>query len=121
MYTLKGQIKLVQPTQNISEKFRKREIVVVDNSSQYPQFITIQFTNDKCDLLDSFKPGEEVEIGFFLRGREWNDPKSGNVRYFNSIDGYKIMRTSQASPVDTGGDFPPPNISGGDDIDDLPF
>lgn len=120
MYTLKGQIKLVQPTQNISEKFRKREIVVVENSSQYPQFITVQFTNDKCDLLDSFKPGEEVEIGFFLRGREWNDPKTGSTRYFNSIDGFKIMRTTNPVGAESP-DFPPANITGGDDIDDLPF
>ncbi|MBX7096034.1 MAG: DUF3127 domain-containing protein [Flavobacteriales bacterium] len=120
MYTLKGQIKLVQPTQQVSEKFRKREIVVTDNSSQYPQFITIQFTNDKCELLDSFKTGEEVEIGFFLRGREWKDPKTGNMRYFNSIDGFKINRANNpnANPAD---EMPNYEIPSGDDVDDLPF
>lgn len=120
MYTLKAQIKVIQPTQQVSEKFRKREVVVIDNSSQYPQFITIQFTNDKCDLLNSFKPGEEVEIGFFLRGREWNDPKTGNVRYFNSLDGYKINRANNPATQPMN-EMPPAEIPSGDDMDDLPF
>jgi hypothetical protein len=120
MYNLKGQIRVIQPVQQVSEKFRKREVVVTDNSSQYPQHITFQFTNDKCDLLNSFKPGEEVEVGFFLRGREWNDPKTNQVKFFNSLEGFRIARTSNPG-AETPSDSAPFEVPTGDDTDDLPF
>src|SRR5690606_20273583 len=56
---------------------------------QYPQHILIEFIQDKCDLLNQFQPGEMVRVGINLRGREWTNPQ-GEVRYFNSIQGWRI-------------------------------
>ena len=41
MYTLKGEVKVINDTKQVSEKFKLREFVVTDNTGQYPQ--TIQF------------------------------------------------------------------------------
>ena len=37
MYELKGSVKVVSETAVISDKFKKREFVITDDSSQYPQ------------------------------------------------------------------------------------
>ncbi|SFN84239.1 protein of unknown function [Paenimyroides ummariense] len=85
-----GRIKMVGPVQDVSPTFRKREVVVT-TEEQYPQHILIEFTQDKCDLLNSFQPGEQVRVGINLRGREWVNPQ-GETRYFNSIQGWRIDR-----------------------------
>ncbi len=48
-----GKIKVVNPEQQVSASFKKRELVVT-TEEQYPQHIMIEFTQDKCDLLNSY-------------------------------------------------------------------
>ncbi len=83
-----GRLKLINATQVVSDKFSKRTIVVV-TVDQYPQEIEVQFTQDKCSLLDAFQVGQEVEIGVNLRGRCWVNPQ-GEEKYFNTVEGWKI-------------------------------
>ena len=89
MYNLTGTLKLKNQEQQVSEKFKKREFVVTDNSSQYPQHVSFQLTQDKCSLLDPCKVGDEVKVYFNLRGREWTNPQ-GEVKFFNSLEAWKI-------------------------------
>lgn len=70
--------------------FRKRELVVTTDE-QYPQHILLEFTQDKCDLLNSYKEGEPVKVSINIRGREWVNPQ-GETKYFNSIQGWRIER-----------------------------
>ena len=58
MFKLNGIVKLVNQTVQISEKFAKREFVVTDASSMYPQDILFQATQDKCSLLDAIQPND---------------------------------------------------------------
>jgi hypothetical protein len=90
-YKLTGTIKAISPKVQVSEKFAKREVVVTDDSSMYPQDILIQMTNDKCDLLNTFEIGQRVEVSFNLRGREWVSPQ-GETKYFNTIEGWRIEK-----------------------------
>ena len=85
-----GKIKMIGNVQDVSPTFRKREVVVT-TEEQYPQHILIEFTQDKCDLLNQFQIGEQVRVGINLRGREWVNPQ-GETRYFNSIQGWRIDR-----------------------------
>lgn len=96
MFTINGTLKVVNPTQKISEKFQKREFVVTDTSSQYPQDILFQLTQDRVTNLDGFKEGDDVTVNFFIRGREWTSP-DGTVKYFNSLDVWKIEGFSAQS------------------------
>jgi hypothetical protein len=84
-----GILKVKMDTQQVSEKFKKREFVITDNSSQYPQVIAFQLTQDKCGLIDQYKVGDEIKVHFNLRGREWTSPK-GEVRYFNTLEAWRI-------------------------------
>ena len=96
MFTINGTLKVVNETQKISDKFQKREFVVTDTSSQYPQDILFQLTQDRVSNLDGFKEGDDVTVNFFIRGREWTSP-DGTVKYFNSLDVWKIENFSAQS------------------------
>jgi len=84
-----GILKVKTEAQQISDKFRKREFVLTDNSSQYPQHISFQLTQDKCSLLDQYNVGDELKVHFNLRGREWTSPK-GEIKYFNTLEAWRI-------------------------------
>ena len=91
-----GRGKMIGEPQQVSASFRKREIVVT-TEEQYPQHILVEFTQDKCDLLNGFQIGEPVRVSINLRGREWTNPQ-GETRYFNSIQGWRIDRAAQQAP-----------------------
>ena len=70
-------------------KFSKREFVITDESSQYPQDILFQSVQDKCSLLDACNVGDVVQVSFNLRGREWTSP-TNEVKYFNTLEAWRI-------------------------------
>jgi hypothetical protein len=109
---IEGKVKLVNATQVVSDKFSKRTLVVV-TSDTYPQEIEVQFTQDKCSLLDGLSVGAEVTIGVNLRGRMWTNPQ-GEDKYFNTIEGWKIEKIGiqQSAPSVQ------PSV---EVVDDMPF
>ena len=90
-----GKIKVVNETQVIGDKFKKREVVVTTDD-KYPQDISIEFVQDKCDMLDSYKKGDDVKVFINLRGRGWTNPE-GVEKHFNTIQGWRIENTEQAA------------------------
>lgn len=88
-----GRIKFIGQQQFVTPTFSKRELVVTTDE-QYPQHILIEFTQDKCALLDSFQIAEPVRVSINLRGREWVNPQ-GETKYFNSIQGWRIDKVQQ--------------------------
>ena len=101
-YVMKGKVKVVGSTVVISEKFSKREFVVVDDTNMYPQDIMFQLTQDKCNLIDSLVIGDEVEVSFNLNGREWVNPK-GESKFFNTLDVWKISKIGSNAVKDAQG------------------
>lgn len=91
-----GKIKHIGPIQQVSDSFKKRELVVT-TPEQYPQHILVEFTQDKCDLLDQYELGWNVKVHINLKGREWTSP-TGEVKYFNSIQGWRIENMNQQQP-----------------------
>ena len=102
---VQGKIKVIGETQTFgSNGFQKREVVVT-TAEQYPQAIMVEFVQDKTDLLNNFAPGQDVKISINLRGREWTNPQ-GEIKYFNSIQGWRIENL--AAPSEPGSpDMPP--------------
>jgi hypothetical protein len=90
MYKITGIIELIYSEVIISEKFKKRDFILKDNS-QYPQLITFQLTKDNCSIMDNFNIGEEIEVSFNLRGKEWISPK-GEKKYFNTFEAWRITK-----------------------------
>jgi hypothetical protein len=114
MFTLNGKLKVKKDEQVISEKFKKREFVVTDESSQYPQDIAFQLAQDRTSLIDTVNEGDNVTVYFNLRGREWTSPQ-GEVKYFNTLDVWKV-EAGQAAPTAPAGESFAESKE-----DDLPF
>ena len=126
---VQGKVKLVKATETVGNNgFRKRDIIITTDE-QYPQHLSIQFVQDKCDLLNNFQPGQDVKIGINLRGREWVNPQ-GETIYFNTIQGWRIETLQPVAPPQ--GSVPPPmppadafepatNMNSQQGEDDLPF
>lgn len=110
-----GTIKVLSETKEYGAKgFRKRELVIT-TEEQYPQTISIEFVQDKTDLLDNFQVGQNVKIGINLGGREWVNPQ-GETKYFNSIKGWRIDLEASVEPYDNK-----PTLESNEAEDDLPF
>jgi single-strand DNA-binding protein len=132
-----GKLHTIFDTKQVSERFTKREFVLELVDGKFPQTVLFQVTGDRCASLDAFQVGDEVRIEFNLRGREWRSPQ-GDIRYFNSLDVWRIESARAASSTSArprGGrsrsgdprdlDAPPPPSdpprSGDPDAEDLPF
>ena len=121
-----GKIKVINAEQQVSASFRKRELVVV-TEEQYPQFISINFVQDKCDLLNNYRVGDAVKVSINLRGREWTNPQ-GETKYFNDIQGWRIEKVQTEAPAAPGmapmppaEAFAPATNFNEEEHDDLPF
>ena len=124
-----GKLHTIFETKQVSERFTKREFVLELADGKYPQSVLFQLTGDRCAALDPFQIGDEVRLEFNLRGREWKSPQ-GDVKYFNSLDVWRIERPRDnargrrdpgdprhvESPPSRLDDEPRPR-----DLDDLPF
>lgn len=121
-----GKVKVINAEQQVSASFKKRELVVTTDE-QYPQHIMIEFTQDKCDLLNNYNVGEAVKVSINLRGREWVNPQ-GETKYFNSIQGWRIEKlqaevpaAQQMPPMPAAEAFAPATDFKEEEHDDLPF
>ena len=117
-YELTGKIKLIQDPQTFQSGFAKREMVVTVEDGNYPQDINLEFIKDKMSLLDDLQPGQEVTVSFDIRGREYNG------RYFNNLQGWKVVSGDAGDAPPPQGEEPPPydEVPGSSfKDDDLPF
>ena len=122
MFKISGTLYVKNDTQQVSDKFSKRDFVIKDTASIYPQDLLFQLSQDKCSLLDSYQVGQHIEVSFNLRGREWTSP-TGEVKYFNTLDAWRIEMVGSVAPQPVS--QPPviaqPTAGLVDNDDDLPF
>ena len=102
-FKMKGVLKVINPSVQVSEKFIKREFVLNEPHDQYPQDILFQLTQKNVDVLDKFGEGQEVEVSFRIRGREYNG------KYFNNIEAWRVEAIGEApKPVEVKEEEPLP-------------
>jgi hypothetical protein len=75
-----------------------REFVVTTPDEKYPQDILFQTVNDKMDVLESLGVGQQVEVSYNVRGREFNG------RYYNTLDAWKVQIIGQAAQTTNNND-----------------
>ncbi|MFT5753754.1 MAG: translation initiation factor IF-3, partial [Flavobacterium sp.] len=120
-----GKVKVINPEQQVSATFKKRELVVTTDE-QYPQHIIMDFVQDKTDLLNQYNVGDEVKVSINVRGREWVSPQ-GETKYFNTLQGWRIEKTQaeapqgNAAPMPAKDAFEPASNFNEEEHDDLPF
>ena len=90
---LSGKVKKIFDIETFASGFQKQEIVLTTDD-QYPQDILIQFLQNNIDLLQHVQENDDIEVSINIGGREWTSP-TGEVRYFNSITGWRIVTNQQ--------------------------
>ncbi len=128
-FEVTGKLHVKGNTQQISERFQKREFVVEIEDGAYSQFIKFQLIQDRCDLLDPYSEGESLKVSFNLRGKPYN--KGSETIYFTNLQAWRLEKaggnTQQTPPPASPADgFPsasdiPPADAGSAFNDDLPF
>jgi len=125
--TLTGILKVKKAESVVNDKFKKLEFVVTDTASQYTQHVSFQLTQDRTSLLDNVNEGDKITVSFNLRGREWTSPQ-GEVKYFNTLEAWKIEVVEKAAVSQASQDFEAHTskavnavVTNPADIDPLPF
>ena len=100
-YTFSGEIISIGKREQRGESFTSRNFVVCDNAEKYPQNIGFQAVQERCDILDAFKPGDRVEVSFDLRGRDWNGKNITNLNAWKvvSVKGDESDPPASSSPA----------------------
>jgi single-strand DNA-binding protein len=84
-YQVSGKIKTIKETETLGTKgFQKRLFVLEVVDGKFTNLLPLEFTKDKCTVLDNFSEGQEVTVDFNLRGSEYNG------RYFLNAQAWKI-------------------------------
>tara|TARA_R110001606_G_scaffold96315_2_gene213382 strand:+ start:2115 stop:2504 length:390 start_codon:yes stop_codon:yes gene_type:complete len=93
--TVTGTIVSIGETKEITQKFKKREIVIKTDAEPDKPWMSnvygMELTQDRCDMADPFAPGERVTVEANVKGREWLN-KEGQPKYFVSLDIWKISK-----------------------------
>jgi hypothetical protein len=137
-FEISGRIVEIYPTQQVTDKFKKREFILevkeTNNTGfEFIEYIKFQAVQDKTGLLDGLNINDQVKVSFNLRGRKWE--KDGQTSYFTNLDAWKIENESTSITPDTPGmqksdpqvpdsnNAPFPKDPPADDsgFDDLPF
>jgi hypothetical protein len=90
-FELTGNLIEIFPTQTFSKGFKKREFVI-EIGDKYPKKIIFQLMQEKCNIIDAFSIGDEINVSFNISGRDWTD-RTGTTKYFNSLEVWKIVGT----------------------------
>lgn len=145
-----GKLLVKYDSQQVSERFRKREFVMElseeINGNVYTNYAKMQLVQNKCDILDRFNEGDPIKVSFNIKGNRWE--KDGKVNFITNLDAWRIeaatsamstgnnMGNSQPAPSgynnnmgqgNSNGNYTNANNNGNfynpspENVDDLPF
>ena len=93
---ISGVIQKIFDTHVVSENFKKREFILESGTPEYPEYIKMEFTQDKTGILDNYKVNDPVQISFNLKGRKWVDPQ-GTEKWFNTLQAWRISHAGETA------------------------
>ena len=136
-----GKLLVKYDTQQVSDRFKKREFVLElaeeINGNVYTNFAKMQLVQNKCEILDRFNEGDSIKVSFNIKGNKWE--RDGKVNYITNLDAWRIEAAAagmpQGQPMGANQSMPPSynnntnnnNNSGNfynpspESADDLPF
>ena len=100
-YEIEGTLKVIMDIMTFGSGFTKREFVITSGDDRYPQDIKMEFVKDKVALLERFRPGQRVKVGFEIRGNE------NNGKYYVSLSAWRIAPSDGSEGGSSGGEAAP--------------
>lgn len=101
-FEVTGKLLVKYDTQNVNDRFRKREFVLElednVNGNIYTNYAKMQLVQNKCDILDRFNEGDLVKVSFNIKGNRWE--RDGKVNFITNLDAWRV------EPGTPGGDQP---------------
>jgi single-strand DNA-binding protein len=121
---IKGKIYHIGAQEDVTEKFSKRAIIL-ETDDQYAPFVKLEFTQERCGLVDSFAVGSEVTVTYDVKGsKSTYTNKSGQTDCFVALQAWKITGANDAPKSQSGKPMTPvndlPQTTPADE-DSLPF
>lgn len=89
-FELDGKLHEVTATQQITDKFKKRDFVLEIPSGNYTEHIKCELTQDNCSKLDSARIGNQVYAKCSIKGRYFSR-KDGTKGHMNSVVAYDVQ------------------------------
>lgn len=120
-----GKLTVKYDTQQVSDKFKKREFVMElaeeINGNTYTNFAKMQLVQNKCEILDRFNEGDNIKVSFNIKGNKWE--RDGKVNYITNLDAWRIEAAAGKQPEVTYGNGATPEMfnPSPESVDDLPF
>lgn len=98
-FEITGKLIAINDTQQVSERFKKREFVLETseeiNGNVYTNYAKMQLVQNKCEIIDNYKIGDNVKVNFNIKGNKWE--RDGNVNYITNLDAWRIENAQQAA------------------------
>jgi len=131
-FELTGKLVAINETQQVSDRFKKREFVMEIseeiNGNVYTNYAKMQLVQNKCEIIDNYRIGDTVKVSFNIKGNKWE--RDGNVNYITNLDAWRIESAQQgaqaapASPAYSAQNTGNANMNfnpSPENVDDLPF
>ena len=93
-FQITGSVYHVGEEQSFSDKFKKRDLVIEIEDGKYKQVVKFQLINERCDLADKLRAGQDVEVSFNLQGREYS--KDGKTSYFTNLTAWRVKKVGDS-------------------------
>ncbi|MEM7454808.1 MAG: DUF3127 domain-containing protein [Planctomycetota bacterium] len=103
--TVRGIVCHIEETKTYGQKgFRKRLVVLEQESSRFTNYVPVEFIQDGCDTVDELKVGDDAEITYRLSGRKWQRDAQSEVKYFLNAEALSFRVLSGAAAASPAGD-----------------
>src|SRR5687767_6511187 len=91
-YELTGKLIAKYDTVQRTETFKTREFVVERtediNGRTITNYAKFQAVQDKTNIIDKLKIGDEIKVHFNIKGSKWE--KDGKTNYITNLDAWRI-------------------------------
>lgn len=94
---------VAMPSRDGVKTFYRRELVLdctrynPDTGEPWENHPRFELSGNNCGLLDQFAVGQRVTVDFSLRGTKYQDSQTGEVKYFTTINAFKIQPAQDPS------------------------
>lgn len=120
--TVTGVVHVIEETKTYGQRgFRKRLVVLEDDSGRFTNYIPVEFIQDSCDTVDELNIGDEIRVRYRLSGRKWQRDENSEVKYFLSAEAQGFEQVGKESSSGGSPTAFDDNEAPFEDDEDIPF